>query len=251
MERTPLAAIPLALILSLATVPATAEGEGVEPSSKSTDSERSREPMDPQVSSPPPDVLVYRPPARGKPRARIGGAVRGVDRTWPSLIALVPEHAGLTLSSQPSLFWYVDAVPEANVEVVFTLIEEGGIEPLLEQTLQPPAQAGIQRVDLDGFGLELEFGRAYQWSISLTVDPERPAQDIVTVGWIDRVEAPDDLTAGREAVSAGAYAQHGLWYDALTAAVDRAQGAPEDPESGAARDALLRQVGLSAVIAAK
>ena len=48
------------------------------------------------VAAAPSRAPVYRPPSRGKPRARVGGGVRGTSRNLPTLTALVPEHTGLT-----------------------------------------------------------------------------------------------------------------------------------------------------------
>jgi hypothetical protein len=167
---------------------------------------------------------------------------------WPSLFTLVPDHVGRTIASQPSLFWYVDTLPEPDVEVVFTLIDEKGIDPLIETALERPARAGIQRIDLAAFGASLEAGREYEWSVALVVDPEQRTKDIITAGWIDRVEAPDGLVPASGAPSPGAYAEHGLWYDALAAAADGIQAAPGDPEARRVRDALLLQVGLGAAV---
>jgi hypothetical protein len=202
----------------------------------------------PQVESAPPDIPVYQPPARGKPRARVGGGVRGVDRMWPSLFTLVPDHVGRTIARQPSLFWYVESLPDPDVEIVFTLVDEAGIDPLIEARLERPPRAGIQRIDLAAFGAGLEEGHEYEWSVALVVDPEQRTKDIITAGWIDRVETPDGLVPASGAPGARAYAEHGLWYDALAAAADGVRAAPGDPEARRVRDALLLQVGLGAAV---
>ena len=46
--------------------------------------------------------------------------------------------------------------------------------------------------------------------------------------------------------SARAYAEQGLWYDALEALSDAIERAPADPELLAQRDSLLRQASLDA-----
>ena len=83
------------LICALAPVAVTAEEAS---QSKKAESAATREV--PAGAAQP--VPVYKPPLRGKPRARIGGGVRSATADWPSLFVLVPEHTGQTISAQPS-----------------------------------------------------------------------------------------------------------------------------------------------------
>ena len=174
---------------------------------------------------------VYRPPALGKPRVRIAGGVRGTAPNLPTLRALVPDHTGHTVSDQPSLFWHLDGVPPTGSVLVFTLVDESQIEPLIEVELESPEGAGIQRIDLAAYEVRLRPGTEYEWSVGLIVDPDERSKDPVCVGWIDRVERPEGLA--KSGATPRAYAENGLWYDALAAT-----------EDGASRTALLRQVGL-------
>jgi len=173
---------------------------------------------------------LYVPPRLGKPRERVGGGVRSLQETGPELYALVPDHAGQTVSAEPSLFWVLGRELPAGASLVFTLIDEEQVDPLVEAELPAPQAPGIQRIDLARHGVGLELGRDYEWSVALVRDAERRSNDVTAVGWIDRVEPPAGLGASPDARG---YAAHGLWYDALAAA--------EDP---ALRDELLREVGL-------
>jgi hypothetical protein len=190
---------------------------------------------------------VYRPPARGKPRGRVAGGVRGVEAELPSLQVLVPDHAGQTLSDHPSLFWYVDGPPPENARVYFTLIDDTSVEPLVEVELERPARAGIYRIDLAEHAVHLERGAEYEWSVVLVVDSGQRSKDVVSSGWIDRVEAPAGLAPAGVPHSVQAYAEYGLWYDALGAASDRVRADPANAVLRGARDSLLRQVGLPPV----
>ncbi len=190
---------------------------------------------------------TYRPPIRGKPRARIAGGVRGGETNLPRLQVLAPQHTGQTLSGQPSFFWYLDRTPPEGAAFAFTLVDDTRIEPLLEAPLEGPPGAGIHRIDLADYGVRLQKGVEYEWSVVLVVDPEQRSMDIVSVSWVDRVEAPPHLgEAGPPGVHV--YAEHGLWYDALAAASDEVEAHPEDPLPRAHRDALLRQVGLDLAV---
>jgi hypothetical protein len=181
---------------------------------------------------------LYHPPT-GKPRQRVGGGARGIGSGPVAFYSLVPEHTGRTVSEQPSLFWYLAGELPAGASLHFTLIDDTGIDPLVEAVLPRPAGVGIQRIDLAQHDVRLERGPEYEWSVALVVDPERRSNDIVTAGWIDRVEPPPDLAATAEP-GARSLAAHGLWYDALAAASD-------DPPL---RDELLREVGLGAAVPA-
>jgi len=186
---------------------------------------------------------IYRPPVRGNPRGRVGGGVRGVGAGAPVLFSLVPEHTGQTLAEQPSLFWYLDGAPPPQAAIVFALTDEAHIDPLIEVELGRPERGGIQRIDLSGRGVRLAPGTEYEWSVALVVDPERRSSDVVTVGWIERVEAPADLPPDVRA-DVRRLAASGLWYDALATASDRVAAAPADPAPRVLRNQLLREVGL-------
>jgi hypothetical protein len=191
------------------------------------------------------DVL-YRPPARGKPRRRVGGGVRRLDSSHFSLYSLVPDHTGRTISDQPSLFWYLGQAAPDDAKLVFTLIDDEHVDPLVEAELPRPATTGIQRIDLAGHDVRLEPGTEYEWSVALVPDPEHRANDVIASGWIDRVEPPAELGDGPP--SARRYAAAGLWYDALAEAANRLDVAPDDPAALAVRDTLLREAGLSVVL---
>jgi hypothetical protein len=177
---------------------------------------------------------VYVPPLRGKPRARVGGGVRSGNAASPMIYTLAPDHIGQTVSAQPSFFWLLRGELSNDVAFVFTLIDDAHIDPLVEAELPRPLGEGIQRIDLSGYGVRLEPGTEYEWSVALVVNAESRSNDVVAVGWIDRVEPPVGLGASPDA---RVFAANGLWYDALAAAAD----------DSSLRDALLRDVGLGPV----
>ena len=201
----------------------------------------SKKPSNPQAVAPP----EYLPPRRGAPRATVSGGVRGT-RALPTPLALAPSHLAQTVAGRPSLFWYIDAVPNQSSGLVFTLIDEEGIDPVAEVTLTSPQQAGIHRIRLADHGVSLEPGTEYEWSIALVVDSEHRAKDVVTAGYIRRVSQPEELELRQPCVTS--YADLGLWYDALESVSDSIDAAPGDLALLGQRNSLLRQVGLDAVI---
>jgi hypothetical protein len=191
---------------------------------------------------------VYKPPKIGKPAHTVGGGSRGSSDKVPQLFVVVPDHVGQTTSAEPSLFWYVDRVPDPSIRIEFTILDEESIEPKVEAVLPTPKQAGVHRIRLSDHGVKLDPGTEYEWSVSLIVDPNERSKDIVATGFIDRVEGTPQLTARLEgegqAGLAAVYAEEGLWYDALAALSDQID---RDPANSALREQqadLLRQVGL-------
>ena len=207
----------------------------------------------PREAGAPPEISaaasVYKPPLRGAPRGRIGGGTRGVGSDTIVLSVLAPDHAGLTASDQPSLYWSISTATSYPVEL--TIMDPRRIEPVLETRLPGPIEAGLHRVRLADHGVRLDPDVAYRWYVAVVVDPDRRAKDVLAGGVIERVTASPQLLqrvaqARGEQVPA-IYAADGLWYDALTAASDLVDAAPADPVRRQQRDALLREVGLSEV----
>ena len=201
-----------------------------------------------QTKKPPTAVgmPVYKPPRRGAPRGRVGGGTRGLAKERPVLSLLVPDHTGLTVQEQPSLFWYLSSLTPYPVEV--TIIDDRVIQPLLAKPLNPPAQPGVYRVRLADYGVRLLPGVEYQWFVALVVDPDRRSKDIIAGAPIERIKLADALPAKLAQVDKSetphVYAEAGLWYDALTAISDLIDAAPDDPVLRKQRASLLKQVGL-------
>ncbi len=192
-------------------------------------------------TNPPVRLVVYQPPHFGRPRARVGGGVRGSRESLPMIRTLVPDHAGLTISGHPTLFWFIDAVPPVSARVTFTLLDEESLDPLIETDLESPSRAGIQRIDLGDWNVKLEEGIEYEWSVALG-GGERRAGLRISTGWINRIEAPASLPANANTAT---LASQGLWYDALAAASERIRRNPREPAARRDRIALLEQVGLT------
>ena len=192
---------------------------------------------------------VYKPPLRGAPGWRVGGGTRGTPGSMFILSVLVPDHTGLTLKEQPSLFWFISG--DTSLPVELTISDPNASEPLLETRIPGPVKRGVHRVRLADYGVRLVPGVAYQWSVSVIPDSARRSRDIVGSGKIERIELSSDLQAqvggaGREDL-ATRYAEAGIWYDALEAVSDQIERSPGDNKSVGYRAALLRQVGLPEV----
>jgi hypothetical protein len=164
--------------------------------------------------------------------------VRGTS-AFPTPLVLAPDHLALTLKSTPSLFWHLDGAAPENVTIVFTLVDEARDAPLIEARLQPPARAGVNRVRLSDYGVELKEGEMYIWSIALVPDMANRARDQVSLGRLKHVSLDQEVP--REARE---FASRGFWYDALESLSDQVDADPQDRDARALRRSLLSQAGL-------
>ncbi len=190
--------------------------------------------------------VVYVPPKRGAPDSRVGAGSRGIGVEWPVVSAVAPEHTGLTVREQPTLFWFLSKA--ATQPLRLTITEAQGDQPLIDTRIIPPSSPGIQGVRLADYGVRLLPGVHYRWRITLVPDPDHPSGYIYAGGAIERAELPETLS--KQLVGAGQleaaalYAKEGFWYDAVTTLSEMIHAAPRDPNLRAQRAGLLAQVGL-------
>jgi hypothetical protein len=203
-------------------------------------------------SAPTEDVPLplYQPPKKLIPRARVGGGLRGTDGSDPVLVALVPDHVGLTVKKTPVLNWFLSK--PTTYPLKFTLIDQTSPAPLYEGPVPTPAHAGIQSINLKDRGLALEPDVQYRWYISAIRNPDSPSQDIVAGGIIERcefstclIEMEVDLSCDESSVLRNAL--RGFWYDAMACLCAMIDSNPSDQALRRQRAALLNQIGLSEV----
>ncbi len=189
---------------------------------------------------------VYKPPRRGVPAGRLAGGTRGIGDQLPFLCVLTPEHIGLTIQEQPSLYWFLPELTSYPIE--FTIIEFWGIQPLLETPLKPPVQPGVQSIRLKDYGVRLQPGVQYKWFVVLVPDSDHRSKDIITGGEIERITLSDTLRARLKQTNTSEavhiFAEAGIWYDALSSISELIEAAPNDMVLRKQRVSLLRQVSL-------
>ena len=193
---------------------------------------------------------VYTPPKQLAPRARVGGSLRGTDGNEPEIVALVPDHVGLTVKQTPTLNWFLSK-PTAY-PLFFTLNDTQRLLPIYEGSLPAPTHAGVQSIDLKTLKLTLEPNVQYRWFVSARPNPDSPSQDIVAGGMIERCEFSEclvittvNMTCTPESVRTNAMAS--MWYEAMACVSSLIEREPKDPPLRRLRAALLRQVGLNGV----
>lgn len=193
---------------------------------------------------------TYSPPKKLAPRARVGGSLRGTEGTDPEIVALVPDHVGLTIKQTPTLNWYLSK--STTYPLRFTLNNTQKILPIYEGALPTPTEAGVQSIDLKSLGLTLEPNVQYRWFVSARRNADSYSEDIVAGGMIERCEFSEcltitsaNMTCDRESVRTNAMI--GLWYDAMDCVCSLIIKEPKDPSLRRMRATLLRQVGLNGV----
>jgi hypothetical protein len=193
----------------------------------------------------PPSEPAYKPPPRGVPGGRVGGASRGTTNAsvpLPAIDLLAPDgHTGLTTSATPTLYFF--ASQPTTLPTRFTISAAAQPNPVLEVNIPSPREAGIHSLRIADYHGRLEPGVLYTWSVSVILDPKAPSRDIVASASLLRT-APDPafdaaLRSSPPSRRAGLFGQAGLWYDAVAAAAETAA-----LDRHAALDALMTQVGL-------
>ena len=192
---------------------------------------------------------VYKPPLRGAPGGRVGGGTRGTGREVFVLSVLAPDHSGLTVQEQPSLYWYISHPTSLPVEL--TVMDPTAVQPVLEIRIPAPIAAGIHRVRLSDHGVRVAPDAVYRWYVAVVADTGRRSRDILAGGTIQRVQPTAELLAklrdARREDAPALYAEAGLWYDALAAMSDLIEASPQNTEIRQQRAALVAQIGLPPV----
>ena len=185
------------------------------------------------------------PPSRGVPGGRVGGGTRGTGREQFILLPLAPDHSGLTMQEQPTLYWYISRPTTLPIE--FTLTEAQATAPEIEVRLPTVDKAGFQHVSLADQRVRLKSGVAYRWFVAVVSDPQRRSKDILAGGAIERIEtsaAVSSMVAGLDKLEAAArMAQNGIWYDALQLLSEAIAAEPTNADARRLRQLLLSQVG--------
>jgi hypothetical protein len=192
-----------------------------------------------------PPQPTYKPPPRGAPGGRVGGASRGTVKATiplPTIDLLAPDgHTGLTANPTPTLYFFVSQ--PITWPTQFTISTPAQTRPILEVDIPAPREAGVYSLRTGDYHVRLDPGVLYTWSVSVILNPKARSRDIVaSASLIRAVPDPAIEAALRTAAPnhrAGLLAQAGLWYDAVAAATDISA-----LDHHAALDMLMNEVGL-------
>ena len=188
--------------------------------------------------------LVYIPPKRGSPEGRVAGGTRG-PREFPRLIALAPDHRGLTIQERPALYWVLPNT--TKYPITLTVINADTSTVVVEKSLPPPTRPGVQTIRLDQYDIRLVMGVPYRWLV--TVGSESEGEYVFAGGVMERVAPSASLSVKLQQACPSElpaiYLAEGVWYDALQSLVELIDETPHDVALRQQYAALLEQVGLT------
>ena len=195
------------------------------------------------------EPLVYQKPAgidAGQAPSRSSALMRSAATGLPEVVAVAPDHVGLTVSASPALHWRLSS--RTDRPLVVTVVDPKRQQTLLDTRLRGPQRRGYGGISLSKHGVSLQPGRTYQWFVSVLAGAASAPNDPVASGLIERVSKSPQLAASLRAAgpagAAQAYAKHGIWYDAVDALSQRIVRFPKDLALRAQRESLVKQVGL-------
>ena len=172
-------------------------------------------------------LLKYHPPKTGAPLTLTGGGTRGFDPK--PLQVLAPRHTALTSEAQPVLYWYSSQDKQQNL--VVSILKEGVSEPILRQQLVAVPGERLQSFRLADYGISLQPGDEYRWSVALNGSEQASGDAISNETYAKlRYQLPN-----APLISVEQQAEAGYWYDALQKLLET-----NSPLAGD----LLEQVGL-------
>ena len=186
--------------------------------------------------------ISYKPPLLDDTADGAAVSTKGLLGNTVILQALAPDHAGLTLQPQPTLYWTMRS--KAAIQFVLTAIADGA-EPILKAELEEGP--GLQQLDLSRHNISLKPGSRYRWSVTQVVMQGDKSTDVIAGGVIERIEPGEGLSSRVKRVRGVAlvdvYAIEGIWYDALQTISSMIEETPGDRNLLAIRQSLLSQVG--------
>ena len=142
------------------------------------------------------------------------------------LTPLVPfSHVGQTSSSRPTFVWFV---PDRTPHPLQFRLFKSNRQPLYRTEIQ--SQPGIMSVALPPDQPELTVGQIYNWQVVLVCNPKVPKRNVVVEAKIEVVKPAAMLQTQLAAAptlqqQSDLYAEAGLWYDALAAALKASETA--------------------------
>ncbi|MEL6937746.1 MAG: DUF928 domain-containing protein [Cyanobacteria bacterium J06598_1] len=168
-----------------------------------------------------PAPKAYTPPRN--PRTPRGPFIPAGRRTGcqgdlhSGLTAIAPQQqVGQTLSTRPTLTWYVASVTPYDVQLQLYEYTDSQWVSLSDVELgqNPPGYNSYTIPE----SATLTVGGLYRWNIVMVCDPARPSRNRVDIADFEVVSPPADLNLSGDSplTQAQQYAAAGLWYDAIT-----------------------------------
>lgn len=196
------------------------------------------------------ETIQYRPPLRGAPAKRVGGATRAIFETKSPVTILAPNHVGFTIRDQPTLYWHSAQAPAGRV--VFRLIAQDSATTVDERTLPESSCVGFYRFNLAGNGVTLKPETNYRWQVAIAA-ADQDTREVIAGGAIRYTTTdapPADISTRPASERRRAFAEAGIWYDMVDEFMIQMKSAQADPRLATTFGDVLGQVGISNKLAA-
>jgi len=184
---------------------------------------------------------TYNPPEVGAPvTRRVGGGTRGVNDAVPIVTVIAPLTIGYTLQPSPTLFWAIEK--PVNYQIEISMFSPDKEQPLFEKRFTIDS-AGVHHFSLQEAGVALKKNQSYEWFIALIRNPKNRNEDVLTSGLIKYVDKSDSLQncLSKQPLLYAAYAECGVWYDAIMALSEEIAKNPSDNALKKVRKSLFNQ----------
>jgi hypothetical protein len=201
--------------------------------------------------------------SEGRPPSRTSAGSR--DSCLSQIVAIVPGKSevqtdgsgcgaqsetliALTISEQPTFWFYIPEQPYANVTAELVLLDELQ-HAIAIQSVSVEDASGIIGVPLNQ---TLEVDVVHRWVFSVESRDGNLSERAFVEGVVQRIDPDEALQAAIAAATSDQdrvriYANHGIWHDALTLLIELHQAAPSDTVISRDWDNFLNSVGLGAI----
>ena len=156
-----------------------------------------------------------------------------------------PDHVGLTLHQSPVLYYF--ASKATTLPTRFTLRNARTRRVVADVALTSPTKAGFWPIRFKEYGIVLEPGVDYRWSVRVIQKADSPSDDLVVGGSIEC--CPEELVyldvprvCTTETVHE--YERTGVWYDTFACVSELIQAEPNNDKLRRLRQRLGRDMGL-------
>ena len=190
----------------------------------------------------------YNPPSTGRQdEESVSSGSRGCDNSKLATFQLIvpKDHVGRTIKSHPTFMWYLYG--KADVPMQF-ILQDPKAHKLIFKTRIESNYPGVVALSLPSSTPGLEYGRKYNWTVSLICSERHPSRNSYASADIERIKI-GNISVSPQEMRSSTYAELGLWYDAIAASCRQIKSG----SCLASRDfnSLLAQVGLTDILSLK
>lgn len=185
----------------------------------------------------------------GRSGHRNGGGSRSDCPSVDSpLTALMPSsNFGKAISTHPQIWFYIPYTPEQAPTGEF-ILQDRDRNDVYRASITLPNALGLVSITLPDTAPELALNQDYRWYFNLYCDADKASSPIFVQGWVQRVSSTPQLEtqlANSPEHRDWAYAENGIWFDAISSLAKKRMANPTDSNLIADWNALLNAEGVN------